>query len=76
MTTNQTNGLNKIKSKNNNFDVRSVSISTDSGGDVIGSGTVNKSLKINDFIKVWSNGDGAKVFDIQSGNVSNVALKN
>ena len=73
LTTRQGQGLAKAKSANNTFEVRTVSNTNVSLTDVnvnqsyvIGSGTENKTVTIRDFIKVWSDGNGTSVLDINS----------
>ena len=56
------NGLTKVKSSTNTFDIRSVSKES-SGGYTISN---TEDLKINDFIKVWSDGTGNAIDDVIS----------
>ncbi|REE01786.1 hypothetical protein [Marinoscillum furvescens] len=62
LTTPQGNALTKVKSSENTFDVRSVSKQS-SGGFSIGN---SDNLKVDDFIKVSSDGQGGVIDDIVS----------
>ncbi|WP_160114272.1 hypothetical protein [Aquimarina sp. AU119] len=62
LTSPQGNALAKVKSNSNAFDVRSVE-KVNAGGYKI---TNQDNLKINDFIKVWSDGDGKVINGINS----------
>lgn len=62
LTTPQGNALTKVQSNSNNFDVRSVSKQNTNGYTI----TNSDNLKINDFIKVYSDGDGSVISDVVS----------
>lgn len=62
LTTPQSNALTKVKSGANSFEVRSISKEGFEGSSISNS----DHLKINDFIKVWSDGQGGVIDNIES----------
>lgn len=67
LTTPQRSALDKVRTLSNTFDIRSRGVKGEFNAiEVIGSTTTKKQLKINDYIKVWSDGAGEIVSDIIS----------
>lgn len=63
LTTPQGNALTKVKSSSNTFDIRSISKQSISDNFSLGNAD---NLKVNDFIKVWSDGKGGVINDVAS----------
>nr|WP_319399907.1 hypothetical protein [uncultured Carboxylicivirga sp.] len=63
LTTPQSNALTKVKSNSNAFDIRSISKKSASGKTSLSN---SDNLKVNDFMKVWSDGKGGVIDDVAS----------
>jgi len=50
-----------VKSTENTFDIRSISKQSESGNYSLGN---SDNLKVNNFLKVWSNGQGGIINDL------------
>jgi len=61
LTTPQNHALTKVKSTENTFDIRSISKQSESGNYSLGN---SDNLKVNNFLKVWSNGQGGIINDL------------
>ena len=61
VTTHQNHALTKVKSTENTFDIRSISKQSESGNYSLGN---SDNLKVNNFLKVWSNGQGGIINDL------------